>query len=74
MIRHCIAFLLSLVLVSAGYHCRTPTDCTITCSNFRGNLPKPWIAVPYDTGHCYFHNTETREDRDTPPSLRRVYK
>lgn len=60
-------FLCLLFFASAGYHCRTPTDCTITCSNFSPRQiaslsGTKWIAVPYDTGLCYFHNVETRED------------
>ncbi len=26
-----------------------------------------WIKVPWTTGGWYYHNTETREDRDTLP-------
>ena len=26
-----------------------------------------WIRVPWSHGGCYYHNTKTREDRDTPP-------
>ncbi len=63
-----------ITTVLGGYHCRSATDCTVTCSNFKGNVPKPWIVVPWSTGDCYFHNTETREDRDTLPNIRREYK
>ena len=65
--------LLSLFLfASGGYHCRTPTDCSISCSNYSpsqlSNIAgTDWIAVPYDTGSCYFHNTKTREDTGSLP-------
>ncbi len=65
-----IVLLISTTIISAGYHCTSPTDCVVTCSNFKGKVPKPWIAVPWSTGSCYFHNTETREDRDTLSNLR----
>ena len=26
-----------------------------------------WIRVPWSHGGCYYHNTVTKEDRDTPP-------
>ena len=26
-----------------------------------------WIRVPWCHGGYYYHNTKTREDRDTPP-------
>tara|TARA_Y100000996_G_C22544297_1_gene651196 strand:- start:32 stop:205 length:174 start_codon:yes stop_codon:yes gene_type:complete len=28
-----------------------------------------WIPVQWDTGHCYFHNTHTREDTDFFPKI-----
>ena len=61
---------MTVATVLAGYHCRSATDCTVTCSNFIGIVPHPWIAVPWDTGACYFHNTVTREDRDSLPNIR----
>lgn len=56
----------------AGYYCKSPNDCTATCSNV---LPEhvellkntPWITVPWSDGSCYFHNKETKEDRDSLP-------
>ena len=58
--------------IIGGYHCRSPTDCTITCSNYSPRQLQSlsgtdWIAVPYDTGTCYFHNTKTREDTGSLP-------
>ena len=69
-----LVIVLSIVQAMAGYNCRSATDCEVTCSNFKGRVPKPWIAVPWSTGSCYFHNTATREDRDTLPNLRAEYK
>lgn len=65
-----IILLITITTVSAGYKCTSATDCEVTCSNFKGRVPSPWIAVPWSTGSCYFHNTETREDRDSLPNLR----
>lgn len=65
-----IVLLLTITTVSGSYHCTSATDCEVTCSNFKGKVPRPWIAVPWSTGSCYFHNTETREDRDSLPNLR----
>ena len=28
-----------------------------------------WIPVQWDTGYCYFHNTDTREDTDFFPKI-----
>lgn len=47
-----IVLLITTTIVSAGYHCTSPTDCVVTCSNFKGKVPKPWIAVPWSTGSC----------------------
>ena len=39
-----------------------------------GNAPtckevdNSWIKVPWSNGGYYYHNTITREDRDTPPA------
>jgi len=74
MLKLFLTILSMITAVMGGYHCRSATDCTVTCSNFKGEVPKPWIAVPWSTGHCYFHNTETREDRDTLPNIRKEYK
>ena len=73
MFKQILILLLSVNTVLAT-HCNSATDCEITCSNFKGRVPKPWIAVPWDNGSCYFHNTDTREDRDTLPSIRKEYK
>ncbi len=63
-----ILLLLMLYNVYAGYHCNSADDCEVTCANFpKLVIKKPWIAVPWSTGDCYFHNTHTREDRDKPP-------
>ena len=65
-----LILLLCILYAHAGYECSSPTDCIVTCSNFKGKVPKPWIVVPWSNGSCYFHNTETREDRDSLPNLR----
>ena len=71
---------ITILQVRAGYHCRSPTDCSITCSNYSPNqlhtlTGTDWVVVPYDTGTCYFHNTKTREDTGSLPvnkNLRRI--
>ena len=30
-------------------------------------IDNSWIQVPWSNGGHYYHNTLTREDRDTPP-------
>ena len=80
MLRFFLLFITIIIPVFAGYHCRSPTKCTITCSNYSPNqlhtlAGTDWIAVPYDTGTCYFHNTKTREDTGSLPvnkNLRRI--
>lgn len=43
---------------------------------FSGNTPtcnevdNSWIKVPWSNGGYYYHNTITREDRDTSPPQR----
>ena len=32
------------------------------------NVQTNWIKVPWSNGGYYWHNTVTREDRDTPPT------
>jgi hypothetical protein len=61
-----------LTSVLGGYNCRTPTDCSVYCSNVEPYLvdslkDTPWITVPWSDGSCYFHNTETRENTDEYP-------
>ena len=73
MLRFFLLFITIIIPVFAGYHCRSPTDCSITCSNYSPNqlhtlAGTDWIAVPYDTGTCYFHNTKTREDTGALPT------
>ena len=69
-----IIFVLFMLFTSslAGYTCRSPTDCTVHCSNLNQDQVSilkltNWIAVPWDNGSCYFHNTKTKEDRDDYP-------
>ena len=68
-------FLLALIFpVLATNNCVTPTNCYVKCSNVNSlklNLLKNtnWIAVPWDDGSCYFHNTLTKENKDEFPKL-----
>ena len=41
------------------------TECESKWSNEQ--IDNAWIRVPWTTGGYYYHNTKTREDRDTPP-------
>jgi hypothetical protein len=60
--------LICIMSTYAGYHCDSATGCEVSCANFpKLVIKKPWIAVPWSTGDCYFHNTVTREDTDKPP-------
>tara|TARA_A100001015_G_scaffold206519_1_gene231015 strand:- start:2861 stop:3142 length:282 start_codon:yes stop_codon:yes gene_type:complete len=56
----------------AGYSCSSATNCHVFCNNFSPNALRTlegsdWIAVPWDTGACYFHNKRTREDQGELP-------
>tara|TARA_B100001094_G_scaffold8493_2_gene7599 strand:- start:29472 stop:29726 length:255 start_codon:yes stop_codon:yes gene_type:complete len=71
-----IIVILSLFLIFntilAGYHCSSPTNCVVTCSNYGPSALKSlegtdWHPVLYDTGTCYFHNRKTREDQGELP-------
>ncbi len=72
MIKQICIFLLLLSSTLAGYNCRTPDNCMVYCNNFKDSQIKMlkntnWIAVPWNNGNCYFHNTKTREDTDIYP-------
>jgi hypothetical protein len=69
-----LSIILGLNSVLGGYHCESPNDCSVYCSNIEPYLVDslkntPWITVPWSDGSCYFHNTETREDSESYPLL-----
>ena len=70
-----LSMLFGLTTVLGGYHCNSPNDCSVYCSNVEPYLVDSlkhtsWVTVPWDDGSCYFHNTETREDTDTYPLIK----
>lgn len=74
-----IFLLLTFIFPVLSQNCVTPTNCYVSCSNFKPtqiNLLKntDWIAVPWDNGRCYFHNTKTKVDQDMFPKLKKMTK
>lgn len=57
-----IMSLLTMVVLVTGQHSPAPSG-----QHSQQEIDNAWIRVPWTNGGYYFHNTLTREDRDSLP-------
>lgn len=74
MLKQLFVFLLLLGQSFGSYHCKNPQTCQVQCKNYDFFELKKlentnWIPVLWNSGHCYFHNTLTKEDIDSFPNI-----
>lgn len=49
---------------------KTNEHCTLHRKQLQTTPNNKWIVVNWENGGCYYHNSETKENRDTYPHLK----